>query len=243
MRRLTQFAAIPIIALLVLACSPAPSPTPTGVPTASPSTGGPASAPPSSAPPTPNNTDSVVLGNVPTACWGLGPDDCRRVVQELQSELTAADPFVTYIQVGPFACATGERCPTTLEARPQGDVVLDAAASSVSFHVTATGEVPAFRFERHPSFANGFPPSSTPPLTPGPQPYQLGHCGLWSGIDAGGSWWDPVGQVDADHPDTINAAAGTLNVIDAEHATFVSPDGLVVQLLRRNGPKALPPCM
>ena len=236
MRRLTRLAKVPVTALLVLACSPAPTPS------APPTTTQPATVVPSPAA-TPISTDSVVLGNIPTACWGLGPDDCRRVVQELQSELTAADPLVTYIQVGPFGCATGERCPTTLATRPQGDVVLDSAASSVSFHVTATGAVPAFRFERQPGFANAFPPSSTPPLTPGPQPYQLGHCGLWSGIDTGGSWWDPVGQVDADHPDTINAAAGTLNVIDAEHATFVSTGGLVVQLLRHHGPKTLPPCM
>ena len=38
-------------------------------------------------------------------------------------------------------------------------------------------------------------PTSQGPVTAGARPFSLGHCGLWSGIDVGGSWWDPVGQV------------------------------------------------
>ncbi len=68
------------------------------------------------------------------------------------------------------------------------------------------------------------------------------HCGLWSGIDAGGSWWDPVGPVDGDHPDAINAADGTLTVLDPDHATFTSRGGLTVQLQRHEGAKYLPLC-
>ncbi|HEX6867385.1 MAG TPA: hypothetical protein VF119_01205 [Candidatus Limnocylindrales bacterium] len=70
----------------------------------------------------------------------------------------------------------------------------------------------------------------------------MGHCGLYSGIDVDGTWWDPVGPIDGDHPDTINAASGTIVFLDATHARFTSTDGLIVQLLRRLGAKQLPMC-
>ena len=67
------------------------------------------------------------------------------------------------------------------------------------------------------------PPSSTAgQLAGGPIPYSLGHCGLMSGVDVDGSWWDPVGFVDIDHPDAINAADGTFTPHDTNHATFTS---------------------
>jgi hypothetical protein len=49
--------------------------------------------------------------------------------------------------------------------------------------------------------------------------------------------------VDADHTDAINSAAGTLTVTDPLHASFVTPSGFSLQLLRRVGPKLLPGCM
>jgi hypothetical protein len=64
-----------------------------------------------------------------------------------------------------------------------------------------------------------------------------------SGIDIDGSWWDPVGFVDVDHPDAINAANGTFTPHDPNHATFVSDGGFEVSLVRRVGEKQLPGCM
>jgi hypothetical protein len=190
--------------------------------------------------PTPVATEGSVIAGVPTPCYGLGEQDCRRVGAQVATELTAADPSIDYIQVGPFGCSDGHRCPTTLQARPEGDITFESAGGAISFHVKMTGGV--LVAERQDAFGISLPPTSVPPVPGARHPFTLGHCGLWSGIDLGGSWWDPVGFVDADHGDSINAAEGTIAHIDPDHAVFTSKAGLTVQLLRRDGDKFLPFC-
>jgi hypothetical protein len=70
----------------------------------------------------------------------------------------------------------------------------------------------------------------------------LGHCGLSSGIDVDGSFWDPVGAIPANHPDVINSAGGTVALTSANTATLRTVNGLVVQLVRHQGPKFLALC-
>ncbi len=147
-----------------------------------------------------------------------------------------------YIQVGPFGCAAGEGCVTSLVERPQGDITLEAGVGALAYHVTATAGGASLDLVQQDAFGVRLGPSSRPPLTAGARPFSLGHCGLWSGIDVGGSWWDPIGPVDGDHPDAINAADGTLTVTDPDHATFVSRGGFSVELIRRDGEKYLPLC-
>ncbi len=184
---------------------------------------------------------AVTLDGVPTACVGLGEPDCRRVVAHVTTLLTADDPRIGYVQVGPFGCPAGQGCPTTLVARSEGDISLEFAGGALSFHIKVTdGNLEARRQE-----ASGIevPATSRPPIPGGPQPFELGHCGLWSGIDHGGSWWDPVGLVDYDHGDAINAAEGTIAPVGTDQAIFTSKAGFTVKLVRRNGPKFLPLCM
>ena len=190
--------------------------------------------------PSPVPSADVPFDDVPTACYGLGADDCRRVVREAAALLTDADLAVRYIQVGPFGCLAGAPCPTTLIARPEGDITFESAGAAVGFHIKATGA--ALAAERQEAFGIALPPTTIPPVPGEPRPFALGHCGLWSGIDLGGSWWDPVGFVDADHADSINAADGTIVFVDPGHALFTSKAGLTVQLARRDGEKYLPFC-
>ncbi len=207
--------------------------------------GGPASTPPGSSGSAVEPSAAVASpGNavdaVPTACYGLGDADCRRVVHEVAALLTSTDSAVRYIQVGPFGCQGEAPCPTTLVARPEGDVTFESGGTAVSFHVSAAGG--ALEAVRQESFGIALGPTTTPPPPGHPQPFTLGHCGLWSGIDLGGSWWDPIGYVDANHPDSINAAEGSIVFTDRDHALFTSRAGLVVGLLRRDGEKYLPFC-
>lgn len=201
----------------------------------------PAAAGPTDQPqPTPTSSGAVMLEGVPTACIGLGEADCRRVIAHVTTLLTTDEARVGYVQVGPFGCPGGVGCPTTLAARPEGEIVLESADGALSFHVKVTdGNLDARRQE---TFAVELPPTSPPQILAGPQPFTLGHCGLFSGIDVGGSWWDPVGIVDYDHGDAINAAEGTIAPVGQDRAVFTSKNGFVVQLVRRNGPKFLPFC-
>ena len=134
---------------------------------------------------------------------------------------TRSAPIV-YLQVGPFGCPGGERCPTTLAARPEGDVTIEfAGVPAAGFHVRAAAGGP-LEIEPQEIFGIVLDPTTPTAALSGAQPFTLGHCGLWSGIDLGGSWWDPVGPIDWDHPDTINSAEGTVAFNDPDHATFTS---------------------
>ena len=118
------------IALLAGGCAASgPSPSATAAPSTAPSTSPAESAAPS----------GIDLSTIPTACFGLGADDCRRVVAQLSTILPAGSA-VTYIQVGPFGCAAGQGCAPSLVERPQGDVTLEAGAGALSYHVTVTAD-------------------------------------------------------------------------------------------------------
>ncbi len=219
------------VAVFAIACAgPASSPSATTAP----------SIDPSSSPAASSASPGSDLSGVPTACIGLGVDDCHRVVAQVATILPAG-AAVTYIQVGPFGCAAGQGCAPSLADRPQGDITLEAGIGALSYHVTVSGGA-ELTIERQDAFGVLLGPQSQPPVTAGARPFSLGHCGLWSGIDAFGSWWDPVGPVDGDHPDAINAAEGTLTIQDPDHATFTSRGGLTVQLVRHEGEKYLPLC-
>jgi len=219
-------------ALLTGACAgSAPSPSTSTAPPATPSPTVRASS----------ATTGIDLSGVPTACINLGMDDCRRLVAEI-AEMVPAGITPIYMQVGPFGCQEGG-CARSLVARPQGDVTIEAGGGAISYHVTAAAAGGKLTIERQDAFLMALEPTSQPPLTPGVRRFTLGHCGLWSGIDIGGSWWDPIGLIDGDHPAAINSADGTLAILDLDRATFTSDTGFTVQLVRRDGPKGFPGCM
>jgi hypothetical protein len=236
-----RFLRVPLLAscyLILVACAAGGA---SGPPPAISSTGPGVTAEPSADPqPTPVDGDGAALAGVPTGCYGLGEADCRLVREHVATLLTAADPPVRYIQIGPFGCAAGQGCPTNLGARPEGDVTFESDGGAVGFHVKSNGGV--LEADRQEVFGVSLPPSTQPPLPAGIRAFALGHCGLWSGVDVGGSWWDPIGFVDSDHGDSINAAEGTIILVGPDQARFTSKGGLTVQLVRHAGAKYLPLC-
>lgn len=229
----SAFGSSVLVAILIAACASTvtPSPTPASSATAVPT-----------APATPTPEASVGVAAVPTACLNLGPEDCQRAGEVAIAAVGDAAAPIIYVQVGPFGCADGQvDCPATLAARPEGDVTLELAGQpAIGIHIRVVDGVPSA--ERTEVFGVVLDPTAAAPLGPGPRPFELGHCGIFSGIDLGGSWWDPIGPIDSDHGDSINAAPGILTINDPDHAVFVSAGGLTVQLLRRDGPKHLPMC-
>ena len=222
-----------VAAFLTGACAgSAPSPSTSTSPPATPSPSVAGSTAPT----------GVDLDGVPTACINLGMDDCRRVVAEVAA-LVPAGTAPTYVQAGPFGCPEGGACARSLIARPQGDVTIEAGPGAISYHVTAAAGGGNLTIERQDAMLMPIEPTSQPPVSPGVQRFTLGHCGLWSGIDVGGSWWDPIGMVDGDHQSAINSADGTLAILDLDRATFTADTGFTVQLVRRDGPKGFPGCM
>jgi hypothetical protein len=179
----------------------------------------------------------------PVACLGLEQPDCMRAYDAAAAAL-APDVEVVYAEVGPFGCPNEPGCPYTLTGRPSGQVVFERANGepvAISVTAAADGTIATAPGE---SFSVAVAPTSLPgQLRTEPTLYSLGHCGLGSGIDIDGSWWDTVGFVDIDHGDAINAADGTFTPHDPNHATFVSDGGFEVSLVRRIAEKHLPMCM
>ncbi len=246
--------AVLMIAGLVAACGGATgtgaSPAATDPPAQATATASqvPSSAAPSSASPSPSPSPSASpLSGVPddllTACLTLGPQDCERARAFAATTLAAGDLPVRYVQVGPFGCATGDRCPPTLLARPEGDVILefgDGQGITVHLKVAPDG---TFEATREPAMGVSVEPASVDGGETGPIQYSLGHCGIFSGIDLDGAWWDPVGSVAMDSGEAVNATPGVLTFTDKDHATFTTPTGFSLQLIRRDGPKLLALCM
>jgi hypothetical protein len=232
--RLRFPSSVPLLAVFLCGCASTVSPsTPSTTSSLAPAT----SAAPAAA--TPVRQGAAV---VPTACMSLGEADCRRAADAALAALDAAAPARIYLQIGPFGCATGERCATTLAARPQGDVLVEfAGAPAVTIHLTAAPDR-SLQAVAGETFGIVVPPTSGRHGDRAPMPFMLGHCGLYRGIDLDGAWWDPIGPIDAENGDAVNAAEGTLAFLDPAHATFVSRGGLVVTLARRDGPKHLPFC-
>ena len=180
---------------------------------------------------------------MPVACLGLEQPDCMRAYDAAAAAL-APELEVVYAEVGPFGCPNEPGCPNSLVGRPSGQVVFERATGepvAVSIATAADGTITTAPGE---SFTVAVAPTSLPgQLHAEPTPYTLGHCGLGSGIDVDGSWWDPIGFVNIDHGDAINAADGTFTPHDPNHATFLSDGGFEVSLVRRVGEKHLPMCM
>jgi hypothetical protein len=179
---------------------------------------------------------------IPIACLGLEQPDCMRAYDAAATGL-APDVEVTYAEVGPFGCPNEPGCPNSLAFRPSGQVVFERS-NGEPILILMSAATANIAISPGDFFGVAVAPTSTSgQLGPEPMAYSLGHCGLMSGIDIDGSWWDPVGFVNVDHPDAINAANGTFTPHDPNHATFVSDGGLEVSLVRRVGEKQLPGCM
>ena len=83
-------------------------------------------------------------------------------------------------------------------------------------------------------------------------PYTLGHCGLLSPIDLDGSLWQPSsgtnaagGPIASDDEigELINATSGALDLVDADEATFMTPLGSTVILVRAPDALDYPLCV
>ena len=188
-------------------------------------------------------SDGATGPGVPYVCIGLEDAHCLAVLDAARTELAPEDVLV-YAEIGPFSCQVEPPCPNTLDARPLGVANLERAnGDTVNFGITARpdGTIEAM--------VDDFPEVSVAPssmagqLKGEPIPFSLGHCGMWSGIDVDGSWWDPIGFVDGDDPAFVNSTDGMFTPHDTNHATFKANTGLELTLVRRVGDKHLPMCM
>ncbi len=238
-----------VVALLLVACGGSLGTTGgsergTGTP-APPSSGAPSSTAPGAASGALTDPAEGALPfdpATPVSCHGLAEIDCATVLGAVLPTLPSGTAPVVYAEVGPFWCPAQPGCEPSVIARPAGRVFLELAGADPIELSVERGPDGTFGVQRGEAFTVLVDPSSPASGIAGPVELDLGHCGLLSGIDLDGSWWDPVGFVDSDHGDAINAAHGTVAFQGPNEATFTSDNGLVVALERRAGAKHLPLC-
>ena len=189
------------------------------------------------APPAP-----AAAADAPTGCLGLDENQCLGVREVALSKLRPGSPEVAYVRVGRFGCLTDTTCPADLAARPEGQVVVEFVDGSppVVVSIRAADATIEANVEGETFFVLVRPESS--PVGGPIVATELGHCGVGSGIDVDGSFWNPVGVVDADHGDYINAAPATFRLVTPLTATLETVAGLRLDLVRHPGPKQLELC-
>jgi hypothetical protein len=232
-----------LLAAILVGCglpSPTLSPSPP-VPTPSPPPSAVTPSPFPSAPSPSPQPSPVSEGSFPTACLNLDPRDCGRVRDLVLATLPTGGPTISFVEVGPFACPV-DPCPETVDARPTGRIMVEYADGSEP--TTLDVSVQAGELTTRPAeevlLVDVLPSSQR--LDGTEASIELGHCGLLSGIDVDGSYWDPVGYVDMQHPDAINAAEATFTMTTPATARLETAGGLGLDLIRRSGSKRLPLC-
>jgi hypothetical protein len=85
-----------------------------------------------------------------------------------------------------------------------------------------------------------------------PMPFTLGHCGLLSPVDLGGSFWQPVSGTDAsggpiegddEVVELISATSGVLTLTTPDEAVFTTALGSQIGLVRATGAVDYTLCM
>jgi hypothetical protein len=169
-------------------------------------------------------------------CFSVQLEACRTLAAAALAWLPAGGPPASYVQVDGIDCDTGQ-CQGLASVRLE---LVGAEPRVVSVKLVAGRAVDVTRLD----VFNSTRPveASSPRLAANVVPFELGHCGIWSGIDVDGSFWDPVGAVNGAHSDLINSARATFVLTSSVTATLRTEGGLMLQLVRHDGPKYLPAC-
>ena len=172
------------------------------------------------------------------ACRSLPDDRCASVLAELPEHLpegAVAHSIAISERLCDGPCLglgpggwLGHVAVEFLDGREPTTLLLEADAEAIAWEV-----VPTF-------YVRLFPTSA--PLIGGATEMDLGHCGLESGIDVDGSFWDPVGAVDVNHADAINGASARFTLTSSQTARLETSGGLHVDLGRHTGPTYLLAC-
>lgn len=163
------------------------------------------------------------------------PGPCRDFAAAALARLPKGGPRPIYVEV-----TIAEQDAAGNFGRAATAVVEVENAEPVAFHLVrlpAGGmqiePTDSFRFAREPASAR---------ISQQVVPFDVGHCGIWSGIDVDGAFWDPVGLVPILHPDLMNGGPASFTLQSATTATLRTQHGVVLQLVRHPGAKHLPGC-
>ena len=226
-----------MLAVVATACAP----TQPSVPARGSATPGQPSDPPVSAVPTASAAESDDAGPGPAGegfvlgCISIEAAECQSVADLVVERLPEERGIPFSIVINLYGC--GSPCAKTLDER-EGAVTVEYADGGEPIDVAVHGpaEAPVFG-EIETAWSGLIEPASAVVDGPGPFAHELGHCGLLWQVDFDGSFWLPVGQVDGDAADLVNAGSGQMVLLELNLARFEADTGFTVELARFPGPK------
>jgi hypothetical protein len=169
-------------------------------------------------------------------CSKVDQPECLALVDRVLACVGPAHGQPSAVEIGLFSCANGAACPRSLTAR-QGAVTVDFEGGALPIQLSLAGPPDTPQIAVEPIQWSGLlQPASSRVFGPGPFQFELGHCGISHVVDFDGSFWVPIGQVDGESPEAINAGSGQMQLLAADRAEYRGPH-LIVTLARFPGPK------
>lgn len=169
---------------------------------------------------------------VSAACIGLEVGQCELVLTALSEKLPGTAP--AYVAISERLC--DGPCPGSERGLWLGHVMVEFSDGRKAETILIEVDGDTIAWQPIESALVAVTPRS-PRLSGPATEYTLGHCGIGSGIDVDGSFWNPVGVIDAGASDLINSAAARFTLNTADTATLVTEGGAVLQLVRHPGTK------
>ena len=174
------------------------------------------------------------------ACLSVPQPECESIAAGLAGRIAEPGDVVA-ITVQAFACEA-VRCAPGFGVRPRGQGVVELAGPGRLRLVGITSVGGVLDFASVPDVVAATIEPHSRPAGGQNLPFALGHCGLVSPIDADGSLWDPIGQIDGDALEAMNPGPGTIIFLAPRAARFVTDSGFRADLVRRAGSKLFQLC-
>ncbi len=169
---------------------------------------------------------------MPTACVGLLAAQCEQALAAVAVNLPGTTP--SYVAVSRKQC--DGPCPGSERGVWIGGIWVEFSDGRMSLNIQIEVDGATVAWENIPSAIVEVSPQS-PRLSAPTGEFTLGHCGLGSGIDIDGSFWDPVGMIDPESLDLVNSANARFTLNSPDTAIVVTEGGAVLQLVRHPGSK------
>lgn len=176
------------------------------------------------------------------ACIGYEQGECEAVARRILALAGDRRPSAFSATLVLFECRDGGVCPKSLAAR-DGHATIEFVDGGPPLESQLTGapEAPVTSTVVA-EFTERRLPRSPKVVGVGPFPFKPGHCGLLWQVDFDGSFWVPVGQVDGDANDLVNAGSGRILLLGPTLAEYIGDGGFTIGLVSFPGAKHISIC-
>jgi len=173
---------------------------------------------------------------VAIACLDLEPSRCELIERALPGQIPGRTP--QNVEISESLCDGPCFPPGVSDWRGHVKVEFPDGAEPLFFLVEVTSAV---NWEKVPTVSVRSIPRSSP-MPSSSMDLEFDACGYDMGIDADGSFWDPVGTLRWESLRQLNASRVRFTRTSRQTATLTLANGAMISLARHVGPKYLGGC-